>query len=116
MGLLFSNQLALDPVTIFPVKVVLFAPVLLTWSIFIFVKCILIKFHKMYSDQVTLPNRLVEFKRCSAGVRFDCFAPPSFYPGPRMPPISKPCKTKKQHIHRKTFSCPQKIYTYPQKT
>ncbi len=30
MGLLFSNQLALDPVTIFPVKVLLFAPVLPT--------------------------------------------------------------------------------------
>jgi len=45
MGLLFSNQLALDPVTIFPVKVLLFAPVLPTGIII---------FCEMYSDQVTL--------------------------------------------------------------
>ena len=45
MGLLFSNQLTPDPVTIFPVKVLLFAPVLPTGIII---------FCEMYSDQVTL--------------------------------------------------------------
>ena len=45
LGLLFSDQLALDPVTIFPVKVLLFAPVLPTGIII---------FCEMYSDQVTL--------------------------------------------------------------
>ena len=47
MGLLFSNQLALDPVTIFPVKVLLFAPVLPTGIII---------FCEMYFNQVTLQN------------------------------------------------------------
>ena len=54
MGLLFSNQLALDPVTIFPVKVLLFAPVLPT-GIIIFCEMYSDQvFHKMYSNQVTL--------------------------------------------------------------
>ena len=47
LGLLFSNQLALDPVTIFPVKVLLFAPVLPTGIIIV---C------EMYFNQVTLQN------------------------------------------------------------
>ena len=54
LGLLFSNQLALDPVTIFPVKVLLFAPVLPT-GIIIFCEMYSDQvFHKMYSNQVTL--------------------------------------------------------------
>ena len=44
-GLLFSNQLALNPVTVFPVNVLLFAPVLPTG---------LIIFCEMYFNQVTL--------------------------------------------------------------
>ena len=47
LGLLFSDQLALDPVTIFPVKVLLFAPVLPTGIIIV---C------EMYFNQVTLQN------------------------------------------------------------
>ena len=54
LGLLFSNQIALDPVTIFPVKVLLFAPVLPT-GIIIFCEMYSDQvFHKMYSNQVTL--------------------------------------------------------------
>ena len=47
IGLLFSNQLALDPETVFPVNVLLFAPVLPTG---------LIIFCEMYFNQVTLPT------------------------------------------------------------
>ena len=47
IGLLFSNQLALNPVTVFPMNVLLFAPVLPTG---------LIIFCEMYFNQVTLPT------------------------------------------------------------
>ena len=47
IGLLFSNQLALHPETVFPVSVLLFAPVLPTG---------LIIFCEMYFNQVTLPT------------------------------------------------------------
>ena len=62
MGLLFSNQLALDPVTIFPVKVLLFAPVLPT-GIIIFCEMYSNQvFHKMYSNQVTLRTVLLNLR------------------------------------------------------
>ena len=62
LGLLFSNQIALDPVTIFPVKVLLFAPVLPT-GIIIFCEMYSNQvFHKMYSNQVTLRTVLLNLR------------------------------------------------------
>ena len=62
LGLLFSDQLALDPVTIFPVKVLLFAPVLPT-GIIIFCEMYSNQvFHKMYSNQVTLRTVLLNLR------------------------------------------------------
>ena len=62
LGLLFSDQLALDPVTIFPVKVLLFAPVLPT-GIIIFCEMYSDQvFHKMYSNQVTLRTVLLNLR------------------------------------------------------
>jgi hypothetical protein len=62
LGLLFSNQIALDPVTIFPVKVLLFAPVLPT-GIIIFCEMYSDQvFHKMYSNQVTLRTVLLNLR------------------------------------------------------